>query len=231
MNSGRLQAINSILARDKSQLGPHGNIGEKISSYYGSLVFGADAMYEYMSKKVFKEIQECTHSGNKLSRETADEVAAAMQSWAMDKGVTHYAHWFQPLTGRTAEKHDSFFTLDSNQQAIEEFNGSELAQQEPDGSSFPGGGIRTTFEARGYTAWDPTSPAFIVETLDAITLCIPTAFYSYTGEALDRKVPLLRSNEALSRQASRILKLFGKNSGGVNTTVGLEQEYFLVDKK
>ncbi len=230
MNSGRLQAINSILARDKSQLGPHGNIGEKISSYYGSLVFGADAMYEYMSKKVFKEIQECTHSGNKLSRETADEVAAAMQSWAMDKGVTHYAHWFQPLTGRTAEKHDSFFTLDSNQQAIEEFNGSELAQQEPDGSSFPGGGLRTTFEARGYTAWDPTSPAFILEMKGGKTLCIPTIFVTYSGEAMDYKLPLLKSQTFLEEAAIKVGQYFQKDIRRVNVTLGWEQEYFLIDE-
>ncbi len=230
MNAGRLQAIQTILNREERPLASDQNVGEKISTYYGSLVFGSDAMHEYMSKKVYKEIQECTISGNKLSRETADEVATAMQSWAMDKGVTHYAHWFQPLTGRTAEKHDSFFTLDSNGQAIEEFNGSELAQQEPDGSSFPGGGLRTTFEARGYTAWDPTSPAFILEMNGGKTLCIPTIFVTYSGEAMDYKLPLLKSQTFLEDAAIKVGQYFQKDIRRVNVTLGWEQEYFLVDE-
>jgi glutamine synthetase len=148
----------------------------------------------------------------------------------MDKGVTHYAHWFQPLTGRTAEKHDSFFTLDSNQQAIEEFNGSELAQQEPDGSSFPGGGLRTTFEARGYTAWDPTSPAFILEMKGGKTLCIPTIFVTYSGEAMDYKLPLLKSQAFLEDAAIKVGQFFQKDIQRVNVTLGWEQEYFLIDE-
>lgn len=229
MNSGRIEAINTILKRDRRKSSIDEDHNEKISSYYGSLVFGADAMHEYMSKKVYNEIKECVVRGNKLTRDTADEVATAMQSWAMDKGVTHYAHWFQPLTGRTAEKHDSFFTLDANQ-AIEEFNGSELAQQEPDGSSFPGGGLRTTFEARGYTAWDPTSPAFILEMNGGKTLCIPTIFVTYSGEAMDYKLPLLKSQAFLEEEAIKVGRYFEKDIQRVNVTLGWEQEYFLVDE-
>ena len=198
---------------------------------FASHVFSDRIMRESLPKDVYKSLHKTVRRGETLDPAIADTVASAMKKWAIDLGATHYTHWFQPMTGLTAEKHDAFINITLEGEAISEFSGKMLIKGEPDASSFPSGGIRTTFEARGYTAWDPTSPAFIVETLDAITLCIPTAFYSYTGEALDRKVPLLRSNEALSRQASRILKLFGKNSGGVNTTVGLEQEYFLVDKK
>ncbi len=230
MNTGRLQAIRTLSERDHSQLGPHERLDEKISDYYGSLVFGQAAMHNYMSKKVYKEVQTCIQSGSKLSRETADEVAAAMQSWAMDKGVTHYAHWFQPLTGRTAEKHDSFFTINEEGLPLEEFNGSELAQQEPDGSSFPGGGLRTTFEARGYTAWDPTSPAFILEMKGGKTLCIPTIFVTYSGEAMDFKLPLLKSQTYLEDAAIKVGQYFSKDINKVTVTLGWEQEYFLIDE-
>ena len=165
------------------------NTGKQVSSYYGSNVFGYDAMKEYLSEEAFKMVQDAMEKGSSLDRKIADQVAACMKSWAIDKGATHYTHWFQPLTGTTAEKHDGFFEPTDNGRAIERFSGSQLAQQEPDASSFPNGGIRNTFEARGYTGWDPTSPAFIFDR----TLCIPTIFVSYTGEALDFKTPLVKS--------------------------------------
>src|SRR6185312_13212877 len=160
----------------------------------------------------------------------ADAVALAMKEWALEKGATHYTHVFQPLTGLTAEKHDSFYAPTGEGTALAEFSGKELIQGEPDASSFPSGGIRATFEARGYTAWDPTSAAYILENPNGTTLCIPTAFCSWTGEALDKKTPLLRSMDALSKQAVRVLKLFGSDATRVTTTAGPEQEYFLIDK-
>ena len=170
-------------------------------------------------------------AGEKLDPETADVVAAAMKDWAIEKGATHYAHVFFPLTGLTAEKHDSFLSPDGDGGAMAEFSGKQLIQGEPDGSSFPSGGIRATFEARGYTIWDVTSPAYILENPNGTTLCIPTAFVSWTGEALDKKTPLLRSMQALNGQAQRILKLFGKTDGAfVASTAGPEQEYFLIDR-
>src|SRR6185369_14028004 len=170
--------------------------------------------------------------GAALDPTVADSVANAMKDWALEKGATHFTHIFQPMTGLTAEKHDSFVTPTGDGRAIVEFSGKELTKGEPDASSFPSGGIRATFEARGYTAWDPTSPAFIFESPNGATLVIPTAFISWTGEALDKKTPLLRSMEALSAQALRILRLFGNESARkVFTTVGSEQEYFLIDKE
>ncbi|MEJ8802287.1 glutamine synthetase III family protein [Pontibacter sp. H249] len=202
----------------------------KISDYYGENVFGFDAMRATMSSEYFKRLVRTTEAGEKVDRNLADAVAAAMKTWAMSKGATHYTHWFQPLTGATAEKHDSFFDLTSDGEAIESFKGNALVQQEPDASSFPSGGIRNTFEARGYSAWDPSSPAFLIENAGTKTLCIPTIFVSYTGEALDYKTPLLKSLKLLNDASVPVCQYFDKDVTKVTTTLGIEQEYFLVDK-
>ncbi|MBF9253767.1 glutamine synthetase III [Pontibacter sp. 172403-2] len=202
----------------------------KISDFFGENVFGEEAMRATMSSDYFKRLRKTVVSGEKVDRNLADAVAAAMKTWAMSKGATHYTHWFQPLTGSTAEKHDSFFDLTSDGDAIESFKGSSLVQQEPDASSFPSGGIRNTFEARGYSAWDPSSPAFIIENAGTNTLCIPTIFVSYTGEALDYKTPLLKSLKLLNDAAVPVSQYFDKDVTKVNTTLGIEQEYFLVDR-
>ena len=198
-----------------------------IPEIFGEYVFNESTMRSKLPKEVFKKLKKTIDYGEPLDPSIANDVAHAMKEWAVDKGATHYTHWFQPMTGITAEKHDSFISPTDNGKIIMEFSGKELTQGEPDASSFPSGGLRATFEARGYTAWDPTSPAFVKDG----TLYIPTAFCSYTGEALDKKTPLLRSMDAISTQACRILKLFGKDVKRVTTTVGPEQEYFLVDKK
>jgi glutamine synthetase len=198
----------------------------KVSEFFGSNVFGRDAMQEYLSEEEFKSVLSAIEQGTKIDRKMADHVAASMKAWAQSKGATHYTHWFQPLTGTTAEKHDAFFEPTENGRAIERFGGSQLAQQEPDASSFPNGGIRNTFEARGYTAWDPTSPAFIM----GKTLCIPTIFVSYTGEALDFKTPLLKALNTLDKAAVDVCQYFDKNVTKVSATLGWEQEYFLVDE-
>jgi len=199
---------------------------------YGANVFSTAVQRQRLPKTVFKSLQETLDRGEPLDPSLADAVAAAMKDWAMEKGATHYTHWFQPLTGVTAEKHDSFYSPTGDGMAIAEFSGKELIQGEPDASSFPTGGIRATFEARGYTAWDPTSPAFILENPNGALLCIPTAFASWTGEALDHKIPLLRSMDALSRSAVRALKLLGEDRPSrVFTTMGPEQEYFLIDER
>ncbi len=178
-------------------------------------------MRENLPEAVFNEVMEIRAKGGELPLKTADIVAKAMKDWAVSKGATHFTHWFQPLTGITAEKHNAFISHpDAEGRALQEFSGKELIKGEPDASSFPSGGLRATFEARGYTAWDPTSPAFIKEGV----LCIPTAFMSYSGEALDQKTPLLRSMQAINRQAKRIMKLFGNETKGVKTTGGAEQE-------
>ena len=203
---------------------------QKISEFYGKNVFGLEAMRTTMSGEYFKKLVNSVKHGTKVDRAVADAVAAAMKTWALSKGATHYTHWFQPLTGATAEKHDSFFDLNADGQAIENFKGSALVQQEPDASSFPNGGIRNTFEARGYTAWDPTSPAFIMDTYGAKTLCIPTVFVAYTGEALDYKTPLLKSLTFLERAAVDVCQYFDKDVTKVTATLGIEQEYFLVDR-
>ncbi|MBF9140046.1 glutamine synthetase III family protein [Hymenobacter properus] len=200
------------------------------SDSYGQNVFNLEAMRATMPGDYFKKLQAAIKQGATVERNVADAVASAMKTWAMAKGATHYTHWFQPLTGATAEKHDSFFDLNSDGRPIENFKGSALVQQEPDASSFPNGGIRNTFEARGYTAWDPTSPAFIIETVGAKTLCIPTIFVAYTGEALDYKAPLLKSLGVLEKAAVEVCQYFDKDVSRVNTTLGIEQEYFLVDK-
>ena len=203
-----------------------------VAEIYGENAFTLKTMKKVLPKDVYKNISQTIRRGKKLDGKIADVVAGAMKNWALSKGATHYTHWFQPLTGSTAEKHDSFIEPDGEGGIIMNFSGKELVQGEPDASSFPNGGIRATFEARGYTAWDPTSPAFIKKSKAGATLCIPTAFCSYTGEALDKKTPLLRSMEAISKQAKRILKCFGEDSKGMAlTTLGAEQEYFLVDKE
>ncbi|GGG30241.1 glutamine synthetase III family protein [Pontibacter amylolyticus] len=202
----------------------------KISEYYGENVLGYSALRATMSTENFKRLCAAIDAGEKVDRILADAVAAAMKTWAMSKGATHYTHWFQPLTGSTAEKHDSFFDLTGEGDPIESFKGSALVQQEPDASSFPSGGIRNTFEARGYTAWDPSSPAFLIENHGTRTLCIPTIFVSYTGEALDYKTPLLKSLNLLNQAAVPVCQYFDKDVVKVNTTLGIEQEYFLVDR-
>ena len=199
---------------------------------FGANVFSPAVQRQRLPKAVFKRLQETLDDGLPLDPILADAVAAAMKEWAMEKGATHFTHWFQPLTGSTAEKHDSFYGPTGDGAAIAEFSGKELIQGEPDASSFPTGGIRATFEARGYTAWDPTSPAFILENPNGALLCIPTAFASWTGEALDHKIPLLRSMDALSKSAVRALRLLGDDDAErVFTTVGPEQEYFLIDEQ
>ena len=198
-----------------------------VTELFGSMVFNDSVMRARLPKDVFKQVQRSIQDGKRLDSSAATVVANAMKDWAIEKGATHFTHWFQPMTGITAEKHDSFITPASDGRVIMEFSGKELIKGEPDASSFPSGGLRATFEARGYTAWDPTSYAFIKDK----TLCIPTAFCSYGGEALDKKTPLLRSMQALNKQALRILRLFGNTDVKcVRTSVGPEQEYFLVDK-
>ena len=199
-----------------------------VSELFGTLVFNDTVMKERLPKETYRAMQNAIRDGRRLDASVANVVANAMKDWAIEKGATHFTHWFQPMTGITAEKHDSFISPIKGGHVIMEFSGKELVRGEPDASSFPSGGLRATFEARGYTAWDPTSYAFIKDN----TLCIPTAFCSYGGEALDKKTPLLRSMQAVSRQAMRVLKLFGNaNVTSVNVTVGPEQEYFLVDKE
>lgn len=198
-----------------------------LTDIFGSLVFNEKVMLERLPRATYKKIKHCISAGERLDLEVADIVAAAMKDWAVEKGATHFTHWFQPMTGVTAEKHDSFISPTADGQIIMEFSGKELVRGEPDASSFPSGGLRATFEARGYTSWDPSSYAFIKDK----TLCIPTAFCSYSGAALDKKTPLLRSMQAINKQALRILKLFGDDAACVTTTVGPEQEYFLVDKE
>src|SRR3954447_3799202 len=194
---------------------------------FGANVFNLTEQKERLSKDAFKQLEQTLSRGEALDESLASEVANAMREWALERVATHFTHWFQPLTNMTAEKHDSFFGPAGDGTAIAKFSGKELIQGEPDASSFPTGGIRATFEARGYTAWDPTSPAFIIENPNGAYLCIPTAFVSWTGEALDHKIPLLRSMEALSNSAVRACALLGVEAGHVFTTVGPEQEYFL----
>ncbi len=203
---------------------------QSIRQLFGINVFSDEVMKSRLPENVYKALRNTVKKGAPLDPTIADVVAATMREWAMERGATHYTHWFQPMTGLTAEKHDSFLVPTEAGTAIAEFSGKELVRGEPDASSFPSGGIRSTFEARGYTAWDPTSPAFILENPNGTTLCIPTAFCSWTGEALDKKTPLLRSMEALSKQAVRVLRLFGSDASRVYSTAGPEQEYFLIDK-
>ncbi len=201
----------------------------KVSEMFGSSTFNSKVMKEKLPKSVYNKLQQTIKRGSKLDKAIANEVAHAVKEWAIENGATHFCHWFQPQTGLTAEKHDAFLTFDDEGEAIERFSGSQLIQSEPDASSFPSGGMRSTFEARGYTAWDPSSPIFIAEEPNGKTLCVPSVFISYYGDALDNKTPLLRSMEALSKSAVQILKLFGNNSDRVVPTLGPEQEYFLID--
>ena len=204
---------------------------KKVSAYFGENTFSISTMRKYISESTFAAFKHWMSEGVTISIEQANEIANAMKEWAISKGATYYTHWFQPMTGLTAEKHDSFISIDGPGKVIEKFSGNKLIQGEPDASSFPSGGIRATFEARGYTAWDPSSPAFIIESKLGKTLCIPTIFISYHGEALDKKLPLLRSDEALNKAALGLLKLFGhKDVKKVFSTCGPEQEYFLIDK-
>ena len=198
-----------------------------VPELFGSMVFNDTVMKERLPKDVYKKLKKTMREGTAIDADVAAVVATAMKDWAISKGATHYTHWFQPMTGITAEKHDSFITPTDDGHVMMEFSGKELIKGEPDASSFPSGGLRATFEARGYTAWDPTSYAFVKDG----SLYIPTAFCSYTGQILDKKTPLLRSMDAISTQACRILKLFGKDVKRVTTTVGPEQEYFLIDRE
>jgi glutamine synthetase len=202
----------------------------RVAGAFGSLVFNDEVQQARLPKAVYRALRRTMSHGEPLDAAAADSVATAMKEWAVEHGATHYTHWFQPLTGITAEKHDSFLQLSNDGRAVTEFSGKELIRGEPDASSFPSGGMRSTFEARGYTAWDPTSPPWLLYSGGAVTLVIPTAFVSWTGEALDKKTPLLRSMEALSKQAVRVLKLFGSTAERVVTTCGPEQEYFLIDR-
>jgi glutamine synthetase len=222
MTTRRILALQDVVNRVPVEIK---NPGKQVSQYYGSDVFGLDAMREFLSEEAFESIQQSMNQGTIVERKMADQVAACMKAWAQSKGVTHFTHWFQPLSGATAEKHDGFFEPIEGGRAIERFSGNALVQQEPDASSFPNGGIRNTFEARGYTAWDPTSPAFIW----GQTLCIPTIFISYTGESLDFKTPLLKSLHAIDKAATDVCQYFDKNVTKVIATLGWEQEYFLID--
>jgi glutamine synthetase len=222
MSNIRFQALQAVLTRTIPEVKPPSH---KISDFFNSHVFDKKKMKEYLSKEGYQGIINSIDKGEPIPRDMAEQVASAMKSWAMSKGATHYTHWFQPLTGTTAEKHDAFFEPTPDGGAIEVFSGDALSQQEPDASSFPSGGIRNTFEARGYTAWDPSSPAFIM----GRTLCIPTVFVSYTGEALDYKVPLLKAINALDKAAVDVCHYFDKSIEKVNSSLGIEQEYFLVD--
>jgi len=221
MSTIRFDALNETLGRKPVEV----NEPERRSEIFGTNVFNDAAMRQFLTKESYKSVKDAVVNGSKIGRPVADYIAAGMKQWALSKGATHYTHWFQPLTGATAEKHDAFFETIGDGMAMEKFGGGQLVQQEPDASSFPNGGIRNTFEARGYTAWDPTSPAFIYGT----TLCIPTIFVSYTGEALDNKTPLLRSLQSIDQAATAVMKYFDKNVSKVNATLGWEQEYFLVD--
>ncbi|MEZ5017905.1 MAG: glutamine synthetase III [Flavipsychrobacter sp.] len=227
MSSLRYLALQD-LAREERKIKDYS--GKRITSMFGSHVFTDHSMREYLSDEAYKSLKASIDAGERLDRKMADQVAAGMKAWAENMGVTHFTHWFQPLTGTTAEKHDSFFTIKSDGTAIEIFDGDALIQQEPDASSFPNGGIRATFEARGYTAWDPSSPAFILESGKGKTLCIPTIFIAYNGESLDHKAPLIKSIHALNSAAVDVCHYFDKNVSKVTATLGWEQEYFVIDE-
>lgn len=227
MSNGRKSAIEVFSSRPPEYQGAQ---TAKISAIFNENVFTAAKMKTYLSSSAFASFKGALENKVKISRELADQIATAIKSWAIENGATHYTHWFQPLTGSTAEKHDSFFTIDMHGNAIERLSGSELVQQEPDASSFPSGGLRATFEARGYTAWDPGSPAFIMDIANGKTLCIPTVFISYTGEALDHKAPLIKSMEAIDKSATEVARYFDRHVKKVIPTLGWEQEYFIIDK-
>lgn len=218
----RFKALQDVLHRSPVQ--PEAP-SVRVSQYFGSSVFNGDTMREYLTAEAYESVRDAMMRGARIDRKIADQVASSMKDWAIGRGATHYTHWFQPMTGATAEKHDSFFDNTEEGRGIERFDGGMLVQQEPDASSFPSGGLRNTFEARGYTAWDPTSPAFLI----GKTLCIPTIFLSYTGDALDYKMPLLRALNVIDKAAVDVCQYFDKNVNKVNATLGWEQEYFLVD--
>ena len=222
MSTLRFHALKQSLDRPPTKIAKE----SKRSEIFGANVFGFKTMQQFLTKEAFNSLMRAIDKGDKINRSIADQIASSMKDWAMAKGVSHYTHWFQPLTGATAEKHDAFFETIGNGEALERFEGNQLVQQEPDASSFPNGGIRNTFEARGYTAWDPTSPAFIYGT----TLCIPTVFVAYTGEALDYKTPLLRALNAVDHAATDVARYFDKTVKKVTASLGWEQEYFLIDK-
>ncbi|MBX9732979.1 MAG: glutamine synthetase III [Chitinophagaceae bacterium] len=223
----RFSAISGI-SKESDTLSP--SSGAKITAIFGENVFTLKTAREYLSDEGYKSLTTSIRGGKKIDRTVANQIANGIRAWAKSKGVTHFTHWFQPLTGTTAEKHDSFFTIKSDGTAIEEFDGAALIQQEPDASSFPSGGLRATFEARGYTAWDPSSPAFIMEIGKGKTLCIPTIFVSYTGDSLDYKAPLLKALESLNKAAVDVCNYFDKNVTKVTATLGWEQEYFVIDE-
>lgn len=218
----RFKALEDVMGRKPVEP----NVPEgKVSEYFGHRVFDSHKMREYLPESTMRIVENAMQTGERIPREIADQVALSMKEWSIGLGATHYTHWFQPLTGSTAEKHDSYFTPLENGRAIERFSGANFVQQEPDASSFPSGGIRNTFEARGYTAWDPSSPAFVI----GKTLCIPTIFMAYTGESLDHKMPLLKALNAVDQAATKVCKLFDRNTKRVSATLGWEQEYFLID--
>ena len=222
MSTFRSRALTETLNRNPVEVKDSNMRSENFASH----VFNAQSMKQYLTAESYKGVKSAIKDGKRIDRKIADQIANSMKNWALSMGATHYTHWFQPLTGGTAEKHDAFFELLPDGTTLEKFSGNELVQQEPDASSFPSGGIRNTFEARGYTAWDPTSPAFIYGT----TLCIPTIFVAYTGEALDNKTPLLKALSAVDKYATAVAKYFDKNVGKVTASLGWEQEYFLIDK-
>ena len=222
----RFNAINNLVTSASPQV----EGSAKITGIFGSNVFSLKTAREFLSDEAYKSLQASIKASQKIDRAMANQIANGIRAWAESKGVTHFTHWFQPLTGTTAEKHDSFFTLKSDGTPIEQFEGDALVQQEPDASSFPSGGLRATFEARGYTAWDPSSPPFIMEIGNGKTLCIPTIFVSYTGESLDYKAPLLKALDALNKAAVDVCNYFDKNVSKVTATLGWEQEYFVVDE-
>src|SRR5690606_22024787 len=226
MSNFRFESVNAAASRTAL---PEEKVSTKrMINNYAKNVFTNSKMQAYLPKSTFKELSKAIEDGTQISRELADVISQAMKTWSIENGASHYTHWFQPLTGTTAEKHDAFFEPDDNGDAIEKFTGDALVQQEPDASSFPNGGIRNTFEARGYTAWDPSSPAFIYETPAGKTLCIPTVFVSYTGESLDYKAPLLKAVAAIDKAATDVAQYFDKQVSKVNASLGIEQEYFLV---
>ena len=226
MESLRLKALDSLFA---SLVDVNFEGAKMVTDIFGQNVFTLKVARHYLSDEAYKSLVASINSGKKIDRSMGNQIASGIKAWAESKGVTHYTHWFQPLTGTTAEKHDSFFTIKGDGTAIEQFDGDALIQQEPDASSFPSGGLRATFEARGYTAWDPSSPAFIFEVGQGKTLCIPTIFVSYTGESLDAKTPLLRSLDALNKSAVSVAQYFDRNVSKVTATLGWEQEYFVID--
>ena len=226
MQSLRLNALHNLISNTKTQAVP---CSQKITGIFGENVFTTKTARKFLSDDAYKSLVSSIKSQSKIDRRMGDQIASGLKAWAETKNVTHYTHWFQPLTGATAEKHDSFFTLKGDGTALEEFDGAALIQQEPDASSFPSGGLRATFEARGYTAWDPSSPPFIVEIGNGKTLCIPTIFVSYTGASLDAKTPLLKALVALDKAAIDVCQYFDKNVTTVTPTLGWEQEYFVID--